>query len=167
MSVNFLSLLLAVAMVVALAGCESRIHKAGPPPPPQEVTPGSTFTVVKDFLVPAGDSSVYFQNARLYPQGDIQPDDPYCEFSAGAATADGAVIRTGVFTVSDVTYDEAAVGVGGVDISVSGYQLQEGASGRTYRMDCMLPLLSTGTLFVKPEEIQSAVGGYMELKVAP
>jgi predicted small secreted protein len=165
MSVKFISLLLVVA--VTLAGCESRIHKAGPPPPPMEVTPGSTFTVVKDFLIPSGDSSVYFQDARLYPQGDIQPDDPYCEFSAGAATAAGAVIKTGVFTVSDVTYDEAGVGVGGVDISVSGYRLQEAASGKTYRMDCMLPLLSRGARFVTPAEIQSAVGGYMELKVAP
>jgi hypothetical protein len=165
MSVKFISLLLVVT--VTLAGCESRIHKAGPPPPPTEVTPGSTFTVVKDFLIPSGDSSVYFQDARLYPQGDIQPDDPYCEFSAGAATAAGAVIKTGVFTVSDVTYDEAGVGVGGVDISVSGYRLQEAASGKTYRMDCMLPLLSRGARFVTPAEIQSAVGGYMELKVAP
>ena len=165
MSVNFVSLVLVMAL--ALAGCESRIHKAGPPPPPQEVTPGSTFTVVKDFLIPSGDSSVYFQDARLYPQGDIQPNDPYCEFSAGAASADGAVIRTGVFTVSDVTYDEAAVGVGGVDISISGYQLREGTSGKTYRLDCMLPLLSKGTQFVKPDEVQSAIGGYMELKVAP
>jgi len=152
-------------VAVTLAGCESRIHKAGPPPPPMEVTPGSTFTVVKDFLIPSGDSSVYFQDARLYPQGDIQPDDPYCEFSAGAATTDGAVIKTGVLTVSDVTYDEAGVGVGGVDISVTGFQLQQGSSGKTYKMDCMLPLLSGGALFVKPVEIRAAVAGYMELKL--
>jgi len=165
MSVRLGSIL--VVLTVALAGCESKIHKAGPPPPPTEVTPGSTFTVVKDFLIPSGDSSIYFQDARMYPQGDIQPDDPYCEFSAGAETADGLVIKTGVFTVSDVTYDEASVGVGGVDISVTGFKLQHGSTGKAYKMDCMLPLESRGTLFVKPAEIQSAVGGYMELKVAP
>jgi hypothetical protein len=156
-----------IVLTVALAGCESKIHKAGPPPPPTEVTPGSTFTVVKGFLIPSGDSSVYFQDARMYPQGDIQPNDPYCEFSAGAATADGVVIDKGVFTVSDVNYDEAGVGVGGVDISITSYQLREGVSGDTYKMDCMLPLLSGGALFVKPAEVKAAVAGYMDLKVAP
>ena len=165
MSIQYVSLL--VVLAAALAGCESRIHKAGPPPPPTEVTPGSTFSVVKDFLIPSGDSSVFFQDARMYPQGDIQPNDPYCEFSAGAATADGVMIRTGTLTVRDVTYDEAGVGVGGVDISVTGFQLQDGQSGNSYKMDCMLPLLSGGALFVSPVEIQSAVAGYMNLKVAP
>jgi hypothetical protein len=165
MSMKYVSLL--VVLAAALAGCESRIHKAGPPPPPTEVTPGSTFSVVKDFLIPSGDSSVFFQDARMYPQGDIQPNDPYCEFSAGAATADGTVIRTGALTVRDVTYDEADVGVGGVDISVTSFQLLDGQSGNSYKMDCMLPLLSAGALFVSPAEIQSAVAGYMNLKVAP
>jgi len=165
MSVSFVPLLL--VMVAALAGCDSARHKAEPAPPPQEVTPGSSFTVVKGFLIPSGDSSVYFQDGRLYPQGDIQPNDPYCEFSAGAATSDGVVIRPGVFTVSSVTYDEAGVGAGGVDISVTGFKLQAGASANTYLMDCMLPLVSGGALFVNPAEIQGAVAGYMELRVAP
>jgi len=159
--------LVLVVLVAVLAGCESKIHKAGPPPPPTEVTPGSTFTVIKGFLVPPGDTSVFFQDSRLYPQGEIQPNLPYCELTAGAATADGALVREGVLTVSSVTYDEDDVGVGGVDISVTGFHLKEGASGKTYLMDCMLPLLSRGTLFVSPAEIQGAVAGYMNLKVAP
>jgi hypothetical protein len=165
MSARFGSIL--VVLLVALPGCGPRIHKAGPPPPPTQVTPGSTFTVVKDFLIPSGDSGVYFQDARMYPQGDIQPNDPYCEFSAGAATADGVVIKTGTLTVSDVTYDEAGVGVGGIDASITSFQLLEGASGNTYKMDCMLPLLSGGAHFVTPAEIRGAVTGYMNLKVAP
>ena len=165
MSVRFVSLL--VVLAVAVAGCGPKIHKAGPPPPPTEVTPGSTFTVVNDFLIPSGDSSVFFQDARMYPQGEIQANYPYCEFSAGAATADGVVIKTGVFTVSDVTYEEAGVGVGGVDVSITGFQLQQGSPEKTYKMDCMLPLMSGGALFVSPGEIQSAVAGYMNLKVAP
>jgi hypothetical protein len=154
-------------LVTTVAGCEPRIHKAGPPPPPTEVTPGSSFTVVKDFLIPSGDSSIYFQDGDLYPQGDIQPNDPYCEFAAAVASAEGIVIKTGVFTVSSVTYDEAGVGVGGVDTSITGFKLREMASGKTYRMDCMLPLLSQGALFVSPAEVQGAVAGYMKLKVAP
>lgn len=165
MSFRFVSLI--VVLAVALGGCGPKIHKAGPPPPPTEVTPGSTFTVVKDFLIPSGDSSVFFQDARMYPQGDIQANYPYCEFSAGPATADGVVVKTGVFTVTDVTYDEAGVGVAGVDISTTGFQLHQGSSGKTYKMDCMLPLLSAGALFVSPAEIRSAVAGYMTLKVAP
>ena len=101
----------------------------------------------------------------MYPQGDIQPDDSYCEFSAGAPTASGVVIKTGVFTVTDVTYDEASVGGG--DMSVTSYKLREAVSGTTYRMDCMLPLLSAGALFANPVEIKAAVAGYMELKLAP
>jgi hypothetical protein len=165
MSARFASIL--AVLVVALAGCESKIHKAGPPPPPTEVTPGSTFTVVKGFLVPPGDTSVFFQDARLYPQGDIQPNFPYCELTAGVTATDGILIREGVLTVSSVTYDESDVGVGGADVSITGFKLEEAASGKTYLMDCMLPLLSRGTLFVSPVEIQGAVAGYMNLKMAP
>lgn len=157
-----------VLMTAALAGCHSNRHMAKEtPPPPQDVTPGSTFTVVKDFLVPAGDSSVFFQGYRLYPQGDIQPNYPYCEFATGAASAAGQVIRNKVFRVTDVTYDERAIGLGGTDISISHIQLTDAATGDAYRLNCMLPLLAEGALFVTPVEIQGAVGGYLELKVAP
>ena len=90
MSVKFVTLLL--VLTAALAGCDSSRHKAGPPPP-SDVTPGSTFTVVKGFLIPSDVSSVFFQNARLYPEGKIQPNLPYCELSIGAATADGVLIK--------------------------------------------------------------------------
>lgn len=150
--------------LAALAGCQSARHKAAPAPPPQDVTPGSTFTVVKDFLIPDGNSSVYFQATRLYPEGEIQPDNPFCEFATGTAT--GQVIR-GVFTVSNVQYDEDGVGPGNMNVSVTEINLQEASTGLAYRMNCMLPLLSHGARFVAPAEIQSAVGGYMDLKVAP
>jgi len=165
MSVKFVTLLL--VLTTALAGCESAKHKAGPPPTPQAVTPGSTFAVVKGFLVPSGVSSVFFQDARLYPEGNIQPNFPYCELSIGAATADGVLIKEGVFTVSKVTYDERGVGADGINISITGFHLQEASSGKTYLMNCMLPLLSRGALFVTPTEIQGAVADHMELKVAP
>ena len=165
MSVKFVTLLL--VLTAALAGCGPSIIKAPPAPPPTEVTPGSTFTVVKGFIVPSGVSSVFFQDARLYPDGNIQPNLPYCELSVGAATADGVLIKAGVFTVSKVTYDERGIGAGGVDISITGFHLQEESSGKTYLMDCMLPLLSRSALFVTPAEIQGAVADHMELKVAP
>lgn len=165
MSVKFITLLL--GLMLALSGCESKIHKAGPPPPPTEVTPGSTFTVLGGFLVPSGASSVFFQDAQLYPEGNIRPNLPYCEFSIGAATTDGVLIKKGVFTVSKVTYDEHSVGTDGTDISITGFHLLEATSGKTYRMDCMLPLLSRRAIFVSPAEIQGAVAEHMELKVAP
>ena len=165
MSVKCVTLLL--VFTAALAGCESAKHKAGAPPPPTQVTPGSTFTVVKGFLVPSGDRSVFFQNATLYPEGNIQPNFPYCELSIGAATANGVLIKEGVFTVSKVTYDERGVGADGIDLSITGFHLQEASSGKNYLMDCMLPLLSRGALFVTPAEIQGAVAGHMDLKVAP
>lgn len=164
MPIKFISLV--VVLTVGLTGCQSARHQAGSPPPPQDVTPGSTFTVVKDFLVPSGDSSVYFQDARVYPQGEIQPNYPYCEFDTGAATADGQVIK-GTYTVSKVEYDENGVGPRGIDVSVTAIYLQAASSGEPYRMNCMLPLLSRGARFVTPAEIQGAVGGYMDLRVAP
>jgi len=164
MSVKFVTLLL--VLTAALASCDSSRHKAGHPPP-TEVTPGSTFTVVKGFLIPSGVSSVFFQDARLYPEGNIQPNLPYCELSIGAATADGVLIKEGIFTVSKVTYDERGIGAGGADMSITGFHLQEASSGKTYLMDCMLPLLSRSALFVTPAEIRGAVADHMELKVAP
>lgn len=161
---KFISLV--VVVTAALAGCQSVRQKAEPAAPPQNVTPGSTFTVVKEFLVPSGDSSVYFQDTRLYPQGEIRTDYPYCEFSTGAATADGQVVK-GTYMVSIVSYDQESAGAGGTDVSVTVLHLQQVSSGRIYRMNCMLPLLSRGALFVTPAEIQGAVGGYMDLRVAP
>ena len=165
MMIKFVSL--SVVLTVALAGCQSARHQEETAPPPQNVTPGSTFTVVKNFLIPSGDSSIYFQDTWLYPQGKIQPNYPYCEFVIGAATKAGQVIDTGQLTVSMVSYEEKGVGQGGIDVSVTVVHLQEASSGKSYLMNCMLPLLSRGALFVTPAEIQGAVGGYMDLKVAP
>jgi hypothetical protein len=161
------SALFVVVLTAALAGCQTTKKKAESAPPPQNVTPGSTFSVVKGFLIPSGDTSVYFQDTRLYPEGRIQPDDPFCQFSTGAATAAGQVIHEGKFTVSNVEYDENGVGPGGMVVSVTEIHLDEASSGKSYRMNCMLPLLSPGARFVTPPEIQGAVGGYMDLKVAP
>ena len=164
MSMKFRYLL--VLLTVGLTACQSARHQAGSPPPPQDVTPGSTFTVVKDFLVPSGDSSVYFQDARLYPQGEIQPNYPYCEFIIGAPSADGQVIK-GRYMVSNVEYDENGVGLRGTDVAVTIIHLQAASSGEPYRMNCALPMLSRGARFLTPAEIQGAVGGYMDLSVAP
>jgi hypothetical protein len=163
MSRHFIPLV--VVLTAVLAGCQSTRHKAETAPP-QDVTPGSTFTVVKDFLIPSGDGSVYFQDSRLYPQAEIQPDYPYCEFRTGVPSADGHVIK-GTYTVDNVSYDENGAGPQGVDVSVTVIDLQEASSGKPYRMSCMLPMLSRGARFVTPAEIQGAVGSYMDLRVAP
>lgn len=104
---------------------------------------------------------------NMLPHCRVVANLPYCEFSIGAATADGVLIREGIFTVSRVTYDEHGVGTDGVEISITGFDLQETSSGKSYQMDCMLPLLSRDALFVSPAEIQGAVAEHMELRVAP
>lgn len=152
-------------LAAALAGCQTAQHQ--PAAAPQSVTPDSTFTVVKDFLIPSGDSAVDFQDAGLYPQGMIQPNDPFCRFSTGAATESGEVIRKGKLTVSSVEYNEKDVGPGNIDVSVTEIHLRARGSGNSYRLDCMLPLLAYGARFVTIAEIQGAVGGYMDLQVAP
>ena len=163
MSVKFASIL--ILLPAMLAACHSGPHKVKEPlPPPQDVTPGSTFSVVKGFLIPADSSTVFFQDQHLYPLGEIRPDFPYCVFDAGTATADGQLIRNMTFTVRDVEYDERAVGSGGTDVSVTRIHLLEPVSGDSYRLDCALPLLSGGADFVTPAEVQGAVGGYLELK---
>ena len=164
MSIKFISI--PVVLTAALAGCQSASHQADTAPPPQNVTPGSTFTVVKDFLIPSGDKSVYFQDTRLYPLGEVQANYPYCQFATGAATAAGQVIK-GKFTVSNVEYDENGVGSGGSAVSITAINLKHASSKGSFRMNCMLPQLSRDARFVTPAEIQGAVGGYMNLKVAP
>jgi len=164
MSTKFRYLL--ALFMVGLAGCQHARQQAESPPPPQDVTPGSTFTVVKDFLVPSGDSSVYFQDTRVYPQGEIQPNYPYCQFITAAPSADGQVIK-GTYMVSNVEYDENGVGLRGAEVAVTVIHLQAASSGQPYRLNCMLPLVSSGARFVTPAEIQGAVGGYMDLRVAP
>lgn len=158
-------LLFSVLLAGALAGCQSTRHSMSMPQE-MNVTPGSLFTVVKPFLIPSGDSSVFFQDAGLYPQGEIHSDYPYCEFILGAATADGELIK-GIYTVSNVAYDQNGISAGASDLSVTTIHLQESSSGKRYRMNCMLPMPSRGADFVTPAEIQGAVGGHMELKVAP
>jgi hypothetical protein len=77
------------------------------------------------------------------------------------------VIRSGQFRVNGVEYDEQAVGPGGMTVSVTELSLEETSSGKPYRMNCMLPLLSQRARFVSPAEIQGALGEYLNLKVAP
>jgi hypothetical protein len=157
---------LPVVLVAALAGCQSARHQEEAAPAPQSVTPGTTFSVTKDFLIPSGNGSVYFQDTRLYPLGEVQANYPYCQFDTGAATAAGQVIK-GIFTVSNVEYDENGVGTGGTAVSITAIHLRHASSGESYRMNCMLPLLSRDARFVTPDEIQDAVDGYMDLKISP
>lgn len=159
--------LVLVSLAAALAGCQTTLRVVETASPPQNVTPGSTLAVVKPFLIPSGDSSVYFQDTRLYPQGDIQSDYPFCQFAIGAATSAGQVIDAQTFTVGNVEYDEKGAGPRDMVVSVTGIHLQEASPKKSYRLNCMLPLSSHGARFVTPAEIQGAVGGYMNLKVAP
>ena len=156
-----------VLSAATLAGCETTIKEDAPLPPSQNVTPGSTLTVVKSFLIPSGDTSVYFQDTRLYPQGDVQPNYPFCQFVTDAATPAGEVIKAQIFTVGKVEYDEHGTGPHDMDVSVTGIHLQAASSKNAYRMNCMLPLPSQGALFVTPAEVQGAIGGYMNLKEGP
>lgn len=122
--------------------------------------------MTKDFLILPGNRSVYFQDARLCPLGEVQANYPYCQFVTGAATEDGQVIK-GDFTASSVEYDENGVGSGGTSVSITAIQLQHASSREPYRMNCMLPLLSRDARFVTPDEIQDAVDGYMDLEISP
>ena len=161
---KFVALLLGLA--ITLAGCSAH-HKAEYTPPAQDITPGATFTVTRDFLIPSGDSSVYFQDTKLYPQGDIQNDDPVCQFVLNAATAAGQVISSRVFAVSNVSYDENGVGPRGKDATVTVIQLQDTSSGETVSLKCMLPLMSHGARPVTRAEIQGALKNYINLKLTP
>ena len=117
-------------------------------------------------VLPASNSGVYFQDTKLYPLGDVQENDPYCEFDMGAATAAGQVLK-GTFAVSVVDYDENGVGTDGTAVSITVINLQQSSTGEACRMNCMLPLLSRDARFVTLPEIRGAMGGCMDLKVAP
>jgi hypothetical protein len=155
-----------ILVYAGLTGCASTAHKeAQAAPSPQNVTPGSTFTIIKGFVIPDGDTGVYFQDTHLYTEDDIQPDYPYCQLKSGDAR--GENLGSGVFTVTGVDYDEEGTGAKGMDVSVTGIRLQKEASGKIYRLNCMLPMQSHGARFVTPAEVQGAVDGYMTLKDAP
>jgi len=153
-----------VVILVTVPGCQSERHKAQPAPHLPDVGPGSTFTVIDGFLIPDDQNSVYFQDAQLYPEGEIQADYPFCKFSSAAG---GEIIHSGVLTVSNVEYDESSIGPKGGDVSATKIHLKQAATGKSYRMDCMLPLASHGARFVTSEEIQGALAGYMNLQDAP
>ena len=149
-----------VAVAAVVAGCQSTQHIKEPLPPPKNVTPGSTFTVVKPFLVPSGDT-------RLYPQGEIQSNYPYCQFVTGGANTAGKIIDKQTFTVVNVEYDEQGAGPKGMVGSVTDIHLQAASSDKAYHLNCLLPFPSQAAIFITPAEIQGVVGGYMDLKVAP
>jgi hypothetical protein len=157
--------LVAVFMCVALTGCGAGHRKAEKPPPPQDVTPGSTFAVIKAFRVPGGDTGVYFQDAHLYTDDELQPEYPFCHLTTSGAG--GELGRDRTLTVTAVDYEEGGVGPGNMDVSVTDIHLRDPDAGIAFELNCMLPVLSYGARFITPAEIQGAVGGYMTLKEAP
>ena len=153
-------------MFVTLSACHSAGNKAAhKAPPPQDVTPGSTFTVTQRFAIPSGDAGVYLQDTRLYSEEQLQPNYPFCRFETVGVS--GELIDRGVYTVTGVDYEENGTGPGGMDVSVTDIRLQAQTTGKTYHLNCMLPLVSYGARFVTPDEIQGAVGGYMTLRDEP
>jgi hypothetical protein len=153
-------------LLTGLAAC-STSPQLEPPPPAQDLTTGSTFMVTRDFLIPSGNTSVYFQDAKLYPLGDIPVNDPVCQFLIPKASVAGQVISSRSLTVSAVVYAENGVGPGGMDATVTMMQLKDATRGDTFSLKCMLPLQSHGARPVTRAEIQGALGDYMLLKVAP
>jgi hypothetical protein len=156
-------LMLSVAVLLA---CSSS-PQVEPPPPAQDITIGSTFTVTRDFLVPSGNTSVYFQDTKLYPLGDIQTDDPVCQFLISAATVAGQVISGRTLLVSAVDYDENGIGLSGMDATVTIIRLKDSSSHESFTLKCMLPIKSHGARPVNRAEIQGALGDYLVLKVSP
>ena len=153
---------LVLAGVIVIAGC----HTAPKPAPPDMVTAGSTLTVTTPFLIPAGQSGVYFQDNAL--QGKANPGSglPYCHFQLPGSTAKARTVGAETLTVTTIQLDEEAASRGSGFASITRLNLQGGKQAGPPRVSCRLPGDASASRFVTPAEIRGAMGAYFDLKVA-
>ena len=149
----------------ALAACQPHAKKtlAGPP---QDVASGSVFTLNKSIVIPAGSSSVDFQDTRLVAPEAIRPNYPYCRFALDDAASAAREIKPQSFTVTGVDYDEQAAGSLGEAVTSTRMNLQTAQGAKGYRMACMQPSAAASAPFVTASEINGALGDFFTLKRA-
>jgi len=161
-----------IAFLAALGLVTTACHTKRPPPPPSDVTPGSTLRILVPYPVTNTDRSAYFQDSTLRRRGDLGAVNPYCRFTAPASAIDtsmanvGTFIGKGTYTVQSSEYDAREKGPGNRIVSAVGYTLSGPRPGDTAKLHCVVPDVSANDRFPTPPEIVGALGSYFELKLA-
>jgi hypothetical protein len=150
--------------VLGLAACQPRAHKDPLADEPQAVPSGSTFTLNKSFVIPAGSAAVYFQDTQLVAPGGLRRGYPYCMFGSDSSAADAREMKPQVFTVGTVGYEEQAAGPTGESVSLTRINLLTSQKMKGYSMICGSPGPAAASRFVTVSEINGAVGDYFTLK---
>jgi hypothetical protein len=150
--------------VIGLAACQPRAQKDPLADEPQAVPSGSTFTLNKSFVIPAGSSAVYFQDTQLVASSGLRRGYPYCMFGSDDSGSNAREMKPQVFTVGGVDYEEQASGPTGEAVSLTRIGLLTSQKIKGYSMICGSPGPATSSRFVTVAEINGAVGDYFTLK---
>lgn len=145
------------------AGCKS---KPAPLPPPDEVTPGSTLSVLKPFEIPAGNAGLYFQNQAPSGRQGLNGVDPYCRFVPQSAAKGPSVVAIGTYTVVTNEYMEDERGPGDRFVSAVRYALRGPLPDSDAQLTCVVPDVAAVSQFPTPAEISGALGAYFKLRLA-
>jgi len=166
MIMRIVALAVLLAGVLAAAACHQAQKITPLPPGPQTVTSGSTLQVLEPFVIPQGQSRIYFQDAQIGSANTLRPNFPYCQFEMPSPATAARTIQPQVYTIGSVEYDEQNEVPGGKFASVTYLNLQRDARRTEERLACLLPGDARASRFVTPAEINGAPGGYFNLTVA-
>jgi hypothetical protein len=150
--------------VLGLAACQPRAHKDPLADEPQAVPSGSTFTLNKGIVIPAGSAGVYFQDTQLVASDGLRRGYPYCTFGSDQPASTARELKPQVFTVGSVGYEEQASGPTGESVSLTRISLLTAQKIKGYSMICGSPGPAAVSRFVTVSEINGAVGDYFTLK---
>jgi hypothetical protein len=146
------------------AACQPQATRSTLADPPQDVSSGSTLTLNKTIVIPAGSAAVHFQDTQLVAPAAIRPNYAYCKFELDDPTSTARRIEPQPFTVASVDYDEQSVDSVGDAVSSTRMNLQSRQQAKAYRMTCMLPAAAASARFVTVSEINGALGSFFTLK---
>jgi len=150
--------------IVVLTACQPRPRPDPLADAPQDVPTGSTFTLNRSVVIPAGSPAVYFQDAQLVDQPALRPHYAFCRFGTDDPANTAREIKPQPFTVGAVDYEEQASGPTGEAVSLTRMNLLTSQKVQGYNMTCGLPGAAESARFVTVSQINGAVGGYFTLK---
>ena len=145
------------------AGCRS---KPAPLPPPDEVVPGATLSILQPFEIPAGKAGIYFQNQAPHDRRGLNEVDPYCRYVPKTPAQGVSVVALGVYTVVAKEYVEEQEGLGNEFTSGVRYTLRGPIPNSDASLTCIVPDAADVGRFPTPAEISGALGAYFKLKLA-
>ncbi len=152
--------------VLWLAACHSHAPKRYVGDPAQNVASGSVLTLKQTIEIPAGSTSVSFQDTRLVAPGTLKPNYAYCRFGLDDPASAVREIKPNAFVVTSVDYEERSVGALGEAASLTRMNLQTELGAKGYHMTCMQPEAAGYARFVTVSEINAAVADFFTLTPA-